>query len=367
MCRELKPDTPALPAIANLIFIALLFSFSIPVCAQEAKLPEVANHAQGVQGPGPLPRDPASALKFAANVNGLTGPDVRPWHLKASYQVLDPEGNQIYSGTYEEFWVSETKYKRSYRSDRFTQTDFSTEHGLYRSGDQDWPPEPEQELRLRIIDPAWSPDPKHVKPEMKERSSGPVHLDCLVLNPKDSGPSPSPVPQECFDKNSSMLLFRTASSGMRDVIYNNLALLQGRWVPSKLRVEIHGKSRLVAKVETIENLSGNEADFTPTADAKGPIPPSELKDGESFLKLDHRSPPEYPLIARQARIQGVVVLRAVVARDGHIKSLDLESGRLELQKAAMDTVRGWTYHPFPVGALAEIESEIQVVFALGGG
>jgi TonB family protein len=345
----------------------LLFAgFSFPGWAQEAAHPEAAN-SQQAQAPGPLPRDPASALKFAASVNGLSGPDVKPWRLKASYQVFDPAGNLVSSGTYEESWVSETKYKRGYRSDRFTQTDFSTEHGLYRSGDQDWPPDFEQELRLRIIDPAWSPDLKHVKPQMKERSSGPAHLDCLVLNPTASDSSPSAVQQECFDKNSSRLLFRTAGEEIRDVIYNDIALFQGHWVPGSLRVEIHGKARLIVKVETIENLSDNQTDFTPTADAKGPIPPSALRDGESFLKLDRQSPPEYPLIARQARIQGVVILRTVIARDGHVKSLDLESGRLELQKAAMDAVRSWTYHPFPIGAPAEVESEIQVVFALGGG
>jgi TonB family protein len=350
------------------VSFALLFaSFSFPTQAQEATLPEAANNPQIVQGPGPLPHDPASAVKFAANVNGLSGPDVKPWHLKASYQVLGREGNLVSSGTYEESWVSETKYKRSYRSDRFTQTDFSTEHGLFRSGDQDWPPGPEQALRLGIIDPAWSPDPKHIKPQMKERSSGPVHLDCLVLNPKDSGPSPSQVPQECFDKNSSRLLFRTAGSGMRGVIYNDITLFHGRWVARSLREEINGKPQLIAKVETIENLSRNDADFTPTADAKGPIPPSALRNGESFVELDHRVPPEYPSIARQARIQGVVILRAVIARDGHIKSLDLESGRPELQKAAIDAVRKWTYHPFPVGAPAEVENEIQVAFVLGGG
>src|SRR5450432_4016724 len=116
MCRNEKLGKKLLPVKTGFLSFALvLASSSFPASAQEA----TPNNSQMAQAPGPLPHDPASALKFAANVNGLSGTDVKPWYLKASYQVLDPEGNPISSGTYEESWVSETKYKRSYRSDRF--------------------------------------------------------------------------------------------------------------------------------------------------------------------------------------------------------------------------------------------------------
>src|ERR1700675_2664742 len=57
--------------------------------------------------------------------------------------------------------------------------------------------------------------------------------------------------------------------------------------------------------------------------------------------LVRRVQPNYPPLARQARIQGTVVLHAVISKDGAIENLTLVSGHPMLPPAALDAVKQW--------------------------
>jgi hypothetical protein len=50
----------------------------------------------------PMTTDPAQLLDLAAQLNGLDGPDVKPWHVKATYETFDDEGKSKATGTFEE-------------------------------------------------------------------------------------------------------------------------------------------------------------------------------------------------------------------------------------------------------------------------
>lgn len=78
--------------------------------------------------------------------------------------------------------------------------------------------------------------------------------------------------------------------------------------------------------------------------------------------------PVYPPLARQARISGTVVLRAVISKDGSIENLSLVSGHPMLAPAAIDAVRQWKYKPYLLnGEPVEVDTEVQVNFTLAGG
>jgi hypothetical protein len=100
-----------------------------------------------------LPSDPKELMLLAAKTNGLTGPDVQPWHLKVSFTLLDEQGNVKDQGTYEEFRASEHKYKIAYTSAGFSQTDYGTEKGILRSGAREPAPGPLSQLRNEFTDP----------------------------------------------------------------------------------------------------------------------------------------------------------------------------------------------------------------------
>jgi periplasmic protein TonB len=78
--------------------------------------------------------------------------------------------------------------------------------------------------------------------------------------------------------------------------------------------------------------------------------------------------PVYPPLARQARISGTVVLRAVISKDGAIENLQLISGHPMLAPAAIDAVKQWKYKPYLLnGEPVEVDTEVQVNFTLAGG
>jgi protein TonB len=76
--------------------------------------------------------------------------------------------------------------------------------------------------------------------------------------------------------------------------------------------------------------------------------------------------PAYPAIARQARIQGTVVLEARISRTGSIENLCVVSGPPMLAGAAIAAVRSWRYRPYLLNEQpVEVETTINIVFNLG--
>lgn len=83
-------------------------------------------------------------------------------------------------------------------------------------------------------------------------------------------------------------------------------------------------------------------------------------------KLIFQVKPEYPPLAKMARIQGTVRLEAVIGTDGKIQNLRVLGGHPLLVKAAMDTVGRWRYQPTLLnGEPVEVLTEIDVNFTLG--
>jgi protein TonB len=81
--------------------------------------------------------------------------------------------------------------------------------------------------------------------------------------------------------------------------------------------------------------------------------------------LIHDVTPKYPPEAGRARIEGAVVLLALIATDGSVKDLRVESGLPILAQAAIDAVKQWRYKPYMVGGEAvEVDSRITINFTL---
>jgi TonB family protein len=75
--------------------------------------------------------------------------------------------------------------------------------------------------------------------------------------------------------------------------------------------------------------------------------------------------PDYPLLARQMKVQGSVILKALIGRDGIIQNLRVVSGPRILASAAEDAVRQWHFKPHLEGSEAvETEAKITVNFTI---
>lgn len=82
----------------------------------------------------------------------------------------------------------------------------------------------------------------------------------------------------------------------------------------------------------------------------------------------HRVQPAYPPLARQARVQGTVELRAIISKSGTIENLVVVRGHPMLAGAAVEAVRQWRYRPYLLNnEPVEVETEVVVNFVLSGG
>lgn len=78
--------------------------------------------------------------------------------------------------------------------------------------------------------------------------------------------------------------------------------------------------------------------------------------------------PKYPVKAKKAKIQGEVVLHAVISKEGHIESLHVVSGPAMLRNSALNAVRTWRYKPYVHnGHPVAVDTNINVIYQLGGG
>ncbi len=73
----------------------------------------------------------------------------------------------------------------------------------------------------------------------------------------------------------------------------------------------------------------------------------------------------YPPLAQRARIQGIVLIKAVINQTGDVVSVELISGHPMLAPAALDAVKQWKYRPYLLnGNAVNVETQVQVVFTL---
>ncbi len=107
---------------------------------------------------------------------------------------------------------------------------------------------------------------------------------------------------------------------------------------------------------------------TPVAVPKVATPQRvRVSQGVSQGLLVRKVQPNYPPLARQARIQGSVLLQAEISKDGSIENLRLISGHPMLAPAAIEAVKQWKYKPYFLnGEPVEVETQITVNFTLSG-
>lgn len=114
---------------------------------------------------------------------------------------------------------------------------------------------------------------------------------------------------------------------------------------------------------------GSVLSTTPTVAPKIATPQRvRVSSGVVNGLLLRRVNPTYPPLARQARIQGQVVLQAQISKTGDIENLQLISGHPMLAPAAIEAVKQWKYKPYLLnGEPVEVDTQVQVNFTLAGG
>jgi TonB family protein len=139
-----------------------------------------------------------------------------------------------------------------------------------------------------------------------------------------------------------------------------------------------GSLKFSPDVESHRQTSNGDSDpAPPLSQAANSIPPEGLlvpvetmpklspaiSQGVTGGILDHRVNPIYPPGALAMKLEGDVVLAAVITKTGQVRDLKLVRGSPVLARAAMDAVKQWHYQPYRLnGEPLESQTEITVQF-----
>ena len=117
--------------------------------------------------------------------------------------------------------------------------------------------------------------------------------------------------------------------------------------------------------EPSQNTAGQRAQATP---AEVPVKPGGSNvqmSPEASQTVTRSVAPDYPMLARQMKVQGAVILQALISRDGNIEELHIVSGPDILAAAAREAVRQWHFRPFyQNGRPVQTQARVTVNFTI---
>jgi TonB family protein len=327
------------------------------------------------------PQDAKVLFLQAAKVNGLYGDDLKPWHLKASYKILDFSGQPADQGTIEEFWAGPKLGKLVITSTTSKLVYLHTEKAAYREGELD-----QKMALLKLLASAFAePMPFSDKSlafldlTLQTRAMGSLQLQCFSLKVSVGAPRSfnAPTygdPAYCLENNLPIVQIGSFADDSHRFILYHTGRFQGRYVPIDITAEEGDKPDLTAHLDLLEQLSNvDPADFKPGPNAVlQHIPGTTLVIPEGMfdnmiethhLRAISRPQPEYPASAQAANIHGTITMHATIGTDGHIAALHVIKGPELLQQAALDAVWKWRFEePFHDAQHVQILTVITVRF-----
>lgn len=119
---------------------------------------------------------------------------------------------------------------------------------------------------------------------------------------------------------------------------------------------------------SLNGVMGGIISSTPVAVPKVAVQRVRVSQGVTAGLVVHKVQPVYPQMAKIARVQGNVVLAAIIGKDGTIQNLHVVSTASPLlNQSAIDAVRQWRYKPYILnGEPVEVDTTITVTFTLNG-
>lgn len=349
-----------------LVFFVLFLSVLAPGFSQTA----VGSDAR-------LPNDPRAILSAALPFYDFSSPELKSWHLKATYQFYNLKGKPTEQGTWEYWWASPKVHRSSWTRAGAEYTTWSTGEGaVYRKGT-------EGHLRYfetTIDNTLLSPLPGRVllesakmKLDLKMLPPDKPALACVIASPGRLGDRkleaaiPDMARDYCFDPQTMAL--RIVYSDPLTTRYGQLVKIEGRYLARQVVVQYGNQTLFSVSVDTIEGFNPTDPAFSPPADAvlEKAAPQGNVQGGVMVGSLVKKTIPDYPLMSKMNHEQGLVVLAAVIGTDGRVHYLEvLASPSPLLADSAVDAVKKWEYKPYLLnGQPVEVETMVKVYFNLG--
>lgn len=327
------------------------------------------------------PSDPQALLAAAEPYYNFSDPSLKPWHLKAAYQLYDVDGKPSEQGTFEYWWLSPRVYRSTWSRPAGTHSIWRLPDDTYATIDSGaaltfveelLPEDLLQPLQSLSGDIQRKPLPRS-KTIKVDQTEYPCIISMPELPPSQSrimAPSALVGNTYCFAPHAPALRF-TFTWGVLTTEFNQIAKTQDRYLP--LEVDIVGRNQklLMAHVNTAESLEPTDPALTPPKEARQvdhvALDAWDASEGVVPGHLLKGAPPRYPMEAKQRRIQGTVVLSAVIGTDGTVHDVQVVlSPAKSLSDAALETVSRWDYAPYMKnGKAVEVRTLINVIFQVG--
>ena len=195
-------------------------------------------------------------------------------------------------------------------------------------------------------------------------------LSTLLVAPPPPAPAPPPPPTEVVHVKPQVHLIQAGKLVAPRAIPKEVKIIKEEPEPDISGIGVAGGVPGGMPGGQAGGVIGGILGGMPSAAPPPPkATPTRIKQGgnvQQAMLIVHPTP-AYPALARQARIQGTVVLHAIIAKDGSVQQLEVISGHPLLVQAALDAVKQWRYKPTLLNTEpVEVDTTISVVFSMGG-
>jgi TonB family protein len=312
----------------------------------------------------------ADRMHRAIVLNSIDDAQMKPWHLKLSFQLFDTKGLPTEKGTVEEWWVGPSVHKTVYSSPSYTSTEMQTKDGFYRTKGVESVPRLLDFILRQVVHPMPSDeDVEYSKPILRQQNFGKLKMDCFLIARDTSNIATEPVigfvPTYCFDLDQDVLRLSYAFV-LQATVRNRVGEFQNRKVVVDQTTSLNSASAITAHIETLELKSLANADLLPSEEMEKVHPDPRLVPSTVLHSTTNRNP-SYPYGSRANHVSGSVVLSARIGPDGRVNSVELISSPApDLSDAALKAVRQWTYKPYlRNGEPIEVKTIITINFDFG--
>ena len=315
------------------------------------------------------PADLQNRLQAANLETSLDGPDLQPWHLKIEFDLFRDDGSVAERGSLEEWWAAADRYRLALTTPTYAVIETKVGRELFRSAGKARPPELLADLLQQVTQPlpaAFSV--QHSRINLQKSRIGAVDLDCITLGNDPVRGLQTPLglfPAYCFDDGSANLRI-SYSDGTRVVIRNHVTRFQNKAVAQDIAIKDHGVMVLRGRVVQLATYTPQAGDFASSPAQQITDDPIQVSAAE-MAELGLRNTfPDYPRIALEDHRIGVVIVRALIGKDGRVHSATLlYSPDHRLTEASLNAVRQWTYRPFKLnGQVRDVETTLTFTFNL---
>jgi TonB family protein len=220
------------------------------------------------------------------------------------------------------------------------------------------------------------PSAESETPEQSVPAARPLSIPAKTVTPV--APLKREVPAAAHARPKSKRLSATASStGAQDtmspvIVATNRAVLP----PLEVEVVAGNQHRAISPGDSSVKLDMQPSAPDASERTTAPAPSQASAPSESHAaahvqlspanaRLVSRVDPNYPLLAKQMKVQGAVILEALISRTGSIQDIQVLSGPAILSEAAREAVKQWHFKPYYQGGRpVETEARITVNFTI---